>query len=55
LRRSSGHKVLDEAAKRIVRMGAPYAAFPPDIARDTDIIDISRTWRFTTSDRVETD
>jgi protein TonB len=55
LRRSSGHKVLDEAAVRIVRMGAPYAPFPPDIARDIDIIDISRTWRFTTSDRVETD
>lgn len=55
LRRSSGHKVLDEAAIRIVRMGAPYAAFPPDIARDTDVIDISRTWRFTTSDRIETE
>jgi periplasmic protein TonB len=55
LRRSSGHKVLDDAAMRIVRMGAPYAAFPPDIARDTDVIDISRTWRFTSSDRIETD
>lgn len=55
LRRSSGQKVLDDAAIRIVRMGAPYAAFPPDIARDTDVIDISRTWRFTSSDRVETD
>lgn len=55
LRRSSGHKVLDEAAMRIVRMGAPYAAFPPDIARDTDVLDISRTWRFTSSDRIETD
>jgi protein TonB len=55
LRRSSGHKVLDDAAIRIVRMGAPYAPFPPDIGRDTDVIDISRTWRFTSSDRVETD
>jgi periplasmic protein TonB len=55
LRRSSGHKVLDDAAIRIVRMGAPYAPFPPDIGKDTDVIDISRTWRFTSSDRVETD
>jgi periplasmic protein TonB len=55
LRRSSGHKVLDDAAIRIVRMGAPYAPFPPDIGKDTDVIDISRTWRFTSTDRIETD
>jgi protein TonB len=55
MRRSSGNKILDEAAKNIVRMGAPYAAFPPDIAKDTDVIDISRTWRFTSSDRLETE
>ena len=55
IRRSSGSKILDEAAKKIVRMGAPYAAFPADIARDTDVIDISRTWRFTSSDRLETE
>ena len=53
--RSSGHKVLDDAALRIVRMGAPYAPFPADIAKDTDIIDISRTWRFTNSDKLETE
>ncbi|MBL8489366.1 MAG: energy transducer TonB [Rhodocyclaceae bacterium] len=51
--RSSGHKVLDEAARRIVRMASPYAPFPPDIARDTDIIEITRTWTFTTSDRLQ--
>jgi periplasmic protein TonB len=55
MRRSSGNKLLDEAAKNIVRMGAPYAPFPPDIAKDTDVIDISRTWRFTSSDRLETE
>ncbi|MBL8488606.1 MAG: TonB family protein [Rhodocyclaceae bacterium] len=51
--RSSGHRVLDEAARRIVQMASPYAAFPPDIARDTDIIEITRTWTFTTSDRLQ--
>ena len=55
LRRSSGSQILDEAAIRIVRMGAPYAAFPADVAKDTDVIDISRTWRFTSSDRIETE
>ena len=55
LRRSSGNKILDEAAIRIVRMGAPYAAFPADVAKDTDVLDISRTWRFTSSDRIETE
>jgi len=48
--RSSGHPVLDDAARRIVQMGAPYAEFPPDIRKDTDILDIVRTWTFTRED-----
>ena len=53
--RSSGHEVLDQAAVRIVRMGGPYAAFPPDIRRDTDQIEITRTWTFTNADRLQSD
>lgn len=53
--RPSPHKVLNEAARRIVEMAAPYAAFPPDIQRDTDVISITRTWSFTSADRVHTD
>jgi protein TonB len=49
--RSSGHKLLDEATVRIVTMAAPYAAFPQDIARDTDILHITRTWTFTRADQ----
>jgi protein TonB len=45
--RPSQYPVLNEAAVRIVRMGEPYAVFPPNIASDTDIIEISRTWTFT--------
>ena len=52
INRSSGHKVLDEAAFRIVRMAAPYARFPPDIRRDTDILVITRTWNFAQGDRL---
>ena len=52
VQRSSGHKVLDDAAVRIVKMAAPYAPFPPDIRKDYDIIEITRTWKFERSDRV---
>ncbi|MCC7083251.1 MAG: energy transducer TonB [Burkholderiales bacterium] len=51
--RSSGKRVLDEAAVRIVRLAAPFAPFPPDIARDTDILSITRTWSFTLADRFQ--
>ena len=50
--RSSGSKILDEAAVRIVQMAGPYAAFPDDIRRDTDIVGITRTWVFTRSDQL---
>jgi protein TonB len=52
INRSSGHKVLDDAARRIVQMASPYAAFPPDIRRDTDILEITRTWHFTQGDHL---
>ncbi|MGH8799494.1 MAG: TonB family protein [Casimicrobiaceae bacterium] len=48
--RSSGQRVLDLAASHIVRMGSPYAPFPPDIRRDTDILYITRTWTFAPGD-----
>ena len=49
--RSSGHKLLDDATVRIVTMAAPYSAFPEDIARDTDVLHITRTWTFTRADQ----
>jgi len=55
LNRSSGQRVLDNAARRIVEMAAPYAPFPDAIRRDTDIVEIVRTWTFTTSDRIQAD
>jgi len=51
IRRPSGHKVLDEAARRIVQLAAPYAALPPEITRDADVLHITRTWTFTPADR----
>ena len=54
LERSSGLKVLDDAAFRIVQMGAPYGAFPPEIRKDTDLLVITRTWFFGQGDAVWT-
>ena len=50
----SNHKLLDEAAKRIVELAAPYAVFPDDIKHDTDILYITRTWTFTQEDLLAT-
>jgi protein TonB len=44
---SSGSAVLDRAARHIVKLSAPFPPFPPEIARDTDILEITRTWMFT--------
>ncbi|MBL8423840.1 MAG: TonB family protein [Candidatus Accumulibacter phosphatis] len=54
INRSSGHKVLDDAARRIVAMAAPFAAFPPAIRHDTDVLVITRSWNFTQRDSLET-
>ena len=55
LDRSSGLKVLDAAAFKIVRMASPFAAFPPDIRRDTDLLIITRTWFFGQGDKIWTE
>ncbi|HUX91363.1 MAG TPA: energy transducer TonB [Gallionellaceae bacterium] len=53
--KSSGQRILDAAAVRIVKLAAPYAPFPEDIRKDTDILSIVRTWTFTANDRLESD
>lgn len=50
--RSSGSKILDAAATKIVELAEPYAAFPDDMRRKTDILSITRTWTFTRSDQL---
>jgi protein TonB len=49
---SSGVKVLDDAAIRAVRLAAPFAPFPENIAEETDILDITRTFRYTSDDQL---
>lgn len=46
LLQSSGHRVLDDAAIRIVRLAAPFAPFPDELRQTTDVLEIIRTWQF---------
>ncbi len=50
--KSSGYRVLDQAAMQIVRLAAPFSTFPPEIRQDTDILEIIRTWQFEKGDRL---
>lgn len=52
--RSSGHKILDDAAIRIVRLSAPFAPLPPDMRQDTDVLHIIRGWQFLNNHRLTT-
>jgi periplasmic protein TonB len=54
LDRSSGLEVLDAAAFKIVRMASPFAPFPANIRRDTDLLVITRTWFFGPGDKIWT-
>ncbi len=44
--RSSGHKVLDDGAERILQIAAPFATFSEEMKREFDTLHIIRTWRF---------
>ena len=43
---SSGFKVLDDAATRIVHIASPYDRFPDSIQKEIDVLHIVRTWDF---------
>jgi periplasmic protein TonB len=44
--KSSGNPALDEAAKRIVRMSAPFAPLPLDLLKELEVLVITRVWKF---------
>lgn len=52
LRQSSGHQVLDDAARRIVKMASPYHPFPEQLQQQTDLLHITRSWEFLTSNKL---
>lgn len=43
---SSGSRLLDDAAIRIVRMAAPFPPFPDEMRKNVDELEIIRTWSF---------
>jgi len=53
VQRESGIPELDQAAMRIVRLAAPYAPLPAEIASEVDVLHITRTWRFSAGNRFE--
>jgi protein TonB len=52
--RSSGHKVLDQAAMRILRMAAPFGPIPREPLAGATVLSFARTWYFTQGDALNT-
>ncbi|CAM3689160.1 TonB family protein [Roseateles saccharophilus] len=50
--RSSGVPALDEAIRQVVLGLQNYPAFPPALARDYDVVEIRRSWRFDSAIRL---
>lgn len=50
---SSGIRVLDDAAMRIVRLAEPFQAFPSELRKEVDKLEIIRTWRFVPGDQLQ--
>lgn len=44
---SSGKRILDDYARQVVRLGAPYAPFPPELRQRADRLEIIRHVNFT--------
>jgi protein TonB len=52
--RSSGHKVLDQAAMRILRMAGPFGPIPRETLGGATVLSFARTWYFTQGDALNT-
>jgi len=52
--KSSGNKALDDAAKRIVRLSAPFAALPKELLKELDVLIIPRVWKFSDESGITT-
>ncbi|MFT0533219.1 energy transducer TonB [Castellaniella hirudinis] len=52
--RPADQAVLNSAARRIIELAAPFPPLPDALARDTDILAITRTWHFTRDGLLDT-
>jgi len=53
--KSSGKKLLDDAAIRIVRLAAPFNPLTAEMKKDTDVLEIIRVWRFQPDNKIKAD
>lgn len=49
---SSGQRILDDAAKRIVQLASPFEPLVGRLGEETDILYITRTWDFQSSNSI---
>lgn len=49
----SGDRILDDAAMRIVRLAEPFQAFPSELKKEVDKLEIIRTWRFVPGNQLQ--
>ncbi|MBL1262442.1 TonB family protein [Methylomicrobium sp. RS1] len=54
INKSSGIPELDEAAKNIVRMSAPFAPLPQDLLKELNVLVITRVWKFSDESGITT-
>ncbi len=54
LRDSSGHQLLDDAARNIVKLSAPFAPLTGKLAEQIDVLYITRTWEFSSRQHLST-
>ena len=50
---SSGVPALDQAIRNVIASQAPFGVFPPALARQYDVVEIRRAWKFDTAIRLE--
>ena len=43
---------VDADERALARLAAPFAPFPAEIRKDTDLLVITRTWTFAPGDRL---
>ena len=55
LLQSSGSALLDNTARRIVMLAAPFEPFPESLRQRYDILHIVRTWEFDKSRQLRSD
>jgi protein TonB len=54
IKTSSGHKILDQAALRILKMSAPFGAIPQQGLGGATVLSFARTWYFMQGDALNT-